>query len=88
MAFINMDTDREEQEQIVTDVLLGKIKLLYVAPERIRITKFLNHLNKIQEFRKINYLIIDEAHCISEWGHDFRPSYLNIPIFSRLKENE
>lgn len=81
MAFINMDTDREEQEQIVTDVLLGKIKLLYVAPERLRITKFLNHLNKIQEFRKINYLIIDEAHCISEWGHDFRPSYLNIPYF-------
>lgn len=81
MEFINSDVSPEEQEQIVTDVLLGKIKLLYVAPERIRIKKFLEHLIKIQEFRKINYLIIDEAHCISEWGHDFRPSYLNIPFF-------
>ncbi len=81
IAFINSDIRNEEQEQIVTDVLLGKVKLLYVAPERIRIKKFLDHLNKIQKFRKINYLVIDEAHCISEWGHDFRPSYLNIPSF-------
>ena len=85
--FINMDVKKEERLRIINDAKLGKLKLLYVAPERIRIKEFLEELKKIQQFININYLIIDEAHCISEWGHDFRPSYLNIPYFyNQLKQ--
>lgn len=79
--FINSDVKKAERLRIINDTKLGRVKLLYVAPERIRMREFLEELKVIQQFVKINYLIIDEAHCISEWGHDFRPSYLNIPYF-------
>lgn len=85
--FINSDVKKDERIRIINDAKLGKLKLLYVAPERIRIKDFIEDLKAIQHFVNINYLIIDEAHCISEWGHDFRPSYLNIPFFyTQLKE--
>jgi len=85
--FISSDVQEPERLRIINDAQLGKLKILYVAPERIRIREFLEKLKDIQQFVNINYLIIDEAHCISEWGHDFRPSYLNIPYFyNQLKE--
>lgn len=80
-AFINSDIDKSQQKKILHDAKMGKIKILYVAPERIRIRDFVDAFDELQEFVPINYLVIDEAHCISEWGHDFRPAYLNIPQF-------
>jgi len=75
-AFINSSLDRVQREKRYREVAGGRYKLLYVTPERFRKPVFLEILKK----RKIDLLAVDEAHCISEWGHDFRPDY------SRLKE--
>lgn len=87
-AFINSDIDKEERRVIYTDIKLGRIRLLYIAPERLRIKNFREELKYIIATIPVNFLVIDEAHCISEWGHDFRPSYMGIPDFtSYLREN-
>jgi len=79
--FINSDVNAIEQRRILEEAKLGYVRLIYISPERLRIKKFLHQLAELQEFVPINLLAVDEAHCISEWGHDFRPSYLKIPFF-------
>lgn len=81
-AYINSTLSSEEYFGIMDNALDGHYKLLYVAPERLDSESFLNKLQRMT----IPMVAIDEAHCISQWGHDFRPSYRNIQrIFDYLQ---
>ena len=82
-AFINSSLSREERETRYKNVGAGKYTLLYVTPERFRKPEFLQAICK----RNIRLLAIDEAHCISEWGHDFRPDYTRIEEFRQRLGN-
>ncbi|WP_028857551.1 DNA helicase RecQ [Psychrilyobacter atlanticus] len=83
-AFINSSLTKEEYVDIIRQLRQNKLKLLYIAPERLLNAKFINLLTSLQ----IGMVAIDEAHCISQWGHDFRKSYLEIPKFiEKLNQN-
>jgi ATP-dependent DNA helicase RecQ len=76
-AFINSTMDIIEAEEVLQKISYGKIKLLYVAPERLDNKKFADRIISLNP----NFLFVDEAHCISEWGHNFRPSFTKISEF-------
>ena len=84
VEFINSDVDKSKQRRIFEEVKFGYIRLLYISPERLRIKKFLEDLAVLNQSVPINFIAIDEAHCISEWGHDFRPSYLKLPLLREM----
>lgn len=79
-ACLNKDVPGKERRQILLDALEGKYKLLFISPERLISPKFIRFAKKL----KISLLVVDEVHCTSLWGYDFRPEYLKIPRFFQM----
>ncbi len=78
--FLNSSLDASAAREVSSRLLRGELKLLYVAPERLLMEGFLSLLQRLQESHGLALFAIDEAHCVSQWGHDFRPEYRGLTV--------
>lgn len=78
--FINSSLEPKQIDEIIEKLKKGEVKILYVAPERFALPSFQEFLKTL----KLSLIAVDEAHCISEWGHDFRPDYRNLSQLKKL----
>ncbi|WP_416760071.1 DNA helicase RecQ [Roseateles sp. So40a] len=79
-AFLNSTQSLEETQRIEREMLAGRLTLLYAAPERVNTARFIAQMQSLYERGLLALFAIDEAHCVSQWGHDFRSEYLSLSL--------
>lgn len=79
-SFLNSTLANEDAAAVERRLIAGEFDLLYVAPERLLTPRFMQLLEKLQHTDKLALFAIDEAHCVAQWGHDFRPEYIQLSV--------
>ncbi len=79
-AFLNSSLSAQAAGAVERALLAGEYDLLYVAPERLLTARFLQQIERLRAAEKLALFAIDEAHCVSQWGHDFRPEYMQLAL--------